>query len=48
MIIWLALYPRSDNTFLRLVLHKLFGVPTYSVYENDDPVEQRVGPELVG
>ncbi len=48
MIVWLASYPRSGNTFLRLVLHRLFGVPTYSVYEDDDPVAQRVGPELVG
>ena len=48
MIVWLASYPRSGNTFLRLVLHRLFGVPTYSVYEDHDPVALRVGPELVG
>lgn len=48
MIVWLASYPRSGNTFLRIVLHRLYGVPTYSVYEDDDPVAQRVGPELVG
>ena len=48
MIVWLASYPRSGNTFLRIVLHRVYGVPTYSVYEDDDPVAQRVGPGLVG
>ena len=48
MIIWLASYPRSGNTFLRVVLHRLYGVPTYSVYDDDDPVAQRVGPALLG
>ncbi len=48
MIVWLASYPRSGNTFLRAVLHAVYGVPTYSVYNDDDPVAQRVGPELVG
>jgi hypothetical protein len=48
MIVWLSSYPRSGNTFLRIVLHRLYGVPTYSIYEDDDPVAQRVGPELVG
>ena len=48
MIVWLASYPRSGNTFLRIVLHRTYGVPTYSVYEDDDPVAQRVGPALVG
>jgi len=48
VIVWLASYPRSGNTFLRVVLHSVFGVPTYSVYDDDDPVAQRVGPDLVG
>jgi hypothetical protein len=48
VIVWLASYPRSGNTFLRVVLHNLYGVPTYSVYEDDDPVAERVGPALVG
>lgn len=48
MIVWLASYPRSGNTFLRAVLHAVYGVPTYSVYADDDPVAQRVGPALVG
>jgi len=48
VIVWLASYPRSGNTFLRIVLHHLYGVPTYSIYQDDDPVAQRVGPALVG
>jgi hypothetical protein len=48
VIIWLASYPRSGNTFLRIVLRRLYGAPTYSVYADDDPVAQRVGPSLVG
>lgn len=48
MIVWLASYPRSGNTFLRVVLHYLYGVPTYSIYDDNDPVAQRVGPGLVG
>jgi hypothetical protein len=48
VIVWLASYPRSGNTFLRIVLHRLYGVPTYSVYEDGDPVAQRVGPALLG
>src|SRR5262245_30570346 len=48
MIVWLASYPRSGNTFLRIILHRVYGAPTYSVYDDDDPVAQRVGTELVG
>ena len=33
---------------LRAVLHAVYGVPTYSVYNDDVPVAQRVGPALVG
>jgi hypothetical protein len=32
MIIWLASYPRSGNTFFRILLHHLFGLQTHSVY----------------
>ena len=32
--IWLASYPRSGNTFLRIVLAQVFGLKTASVYEN--------------
>jgi hypothetical protein len=48
VIVWLASFPRSGNTFLRIVLHELYGLPTYSIYDDDDPVAQRVGTDLVG
>lgn len=37
MIIWLASYPRSGNTALRILLHSAFDLPTYSIY--DDPLD---------
>ncbi len=30
--VWLASYPRSGNTFLRIILRELFQLPTYSLY----------------
>jgi hypothetical protein len=30
--VWLASYPRSGNTFLRILLERVFGMPTYSLY----------------
>ncbi len=30
MIVWLASYPRSGNTFTRIVLHHIYGAPTYT------------------
>lgn len=32
MIIWIASYPRSGNTFLRILLHQNFGIESYSLY----------------
>lgn len=34
MIIWLASYPRSGNTALRILLHNAFGLSTYSLYDD--------------
>ena len=34
MIIWLASYPRSGNTFFRIVLNKAFDLKTYSIYND--------------
>jgi len=34
MIIWLASYPRSGNTFFRMVLNHRYGIQTLSVYED--------------
>lgn len=33
MIIWLASYPRSGNTFFRLLVKHIYGLPTYSIYQ---------------
>jgi Sulfotransferase domain len=34
MIVWLAAYPRSGNTLLRLFLKQVFGVHTFSLYDD--------------
>jgi hypothetical protein len=41
MIVWLASYPRSGNTLLRMALYHLCGVETHSVY--DDPLFVQAG-----
>ena len=41
MIVWLASYPRSGNTFFRLLLHHQYGVKTYSLY--NDPLFDQIG-----
>lgn len=30
--VWIASYPRSGNTFLRIILQNCFGLPSYSIY----------------
>jgi Sulfotransferase domain len=47
MIVWVASFPRSGNTFLRIVLHRLYGVRTSVVYDFDG-VADRLGPDLIG
>jgi hypothetical protein len=32
VLLWLASYPRSGNTFLRLVLKAVFGMGSYTAY----------------
>ena len=47
MIIWLASFPRSGNTFFRVLLSHLYGIKTYSIY--NDPDLERIGAsETVG
>jgi hypothetical protein len=43
MLVWLGSYPRSGNTFFRIVAHALYGIKTYSIY-NDRVLEER--PEI--
>ena len=47
MIVWIASFPRSGNTFLRIVLNRLYGVRTSVAYDFDG-VADRLGPSLVG
>ena len=48
MITWLASYPRSGNTYTRIVMNRLFGITTQSVYYKNDGVVQFLGQPLVG
>lgn len=41
MIVWLASYPRSGNTFFRMLIYKLYDIKTYSLY--DDPLFNEIG-----
>ena len=47
MIVWIASFPRSGNTFLRIVLHRYFGLQTSVVYDVDG-VAERLGREFIG
>lgn len=47
VIVWLASFPRSGNTYLRIVLNRLYGVRTSVVYDIDG-VASRLGEALVG
>jgi hypothetical protein len=47
VIVWVASFPRSGNTFLRIVMNRLYGVRTSVVYDFDG-VADRLGPSLVG
>lgn len=47
MIVWVSSFPRSGNTFLRIILNRLYGVRTSVVYDRDG-VAERLGDDLVG
>lgn len=40
MITWLASYPRSGNSFFRILLHRLLGLPTYTAYSTTGAAER--------
>ena len=44
MIVWLASYPRSGNTFLRVVLGAVFGLETYTLYDERPEAAPELGP----
>lgn len=46
MIVWLASYPRSGNTFMRMVIGQIYGRGSRTVYPVDG-VRARLGGELV-
>lgn len=48
MIIWLASYPRSGNTYFRILLKHFYGINTYSLYQDDVFAENSEVRELVG
>ena len=37
MLVWLASYPRSGNTFVRILLSQAFGIGTFSLHGDSDP-----------
>ncbi|MEO0551188.1 MAG: sulfotransferase domain-containing protein [Pseudomonadota bacterium] len=49
MIVWLASYPRSGNTFMRVLLKSYFGLKSYSQYNDiHDIGKQRDFANIVG
>src|SRR5262245_61488963 len=42
MIVWLASYPRSGNTFLRAALHGLYGCQSIDRYTANRPLSSQV------
>lgn len=47
MIVWLASFPRSGNTLLRIALNRIYGARSSVVYDHDG-VAARLGSDLVG
>ena len=53
MIVWLASYPRSGNTFFRVILNSVFDIKTYSIYDDkgdigaDEKTSKVVGHEFL-
>ena len=49
MIIWLASYPRSGNTYLRTILNHCFALDTYSLYDDTHDIAANLRTaEVVG
>ncbi|MEV0131426.1 sulfotransferase domain-containing protein [Dactylosporangium sp. NPDC050688] len=47
MLVWIASFPRSGNTLLRIALYRRYGIRTSVIYDVDG-VAERVGADLVG
>ena len=49
MIIWLASFPRSGNTFMRAALHAALGCDTYSIYnDTNDIAKDKKLSDIIG
>ncbi len=48
MIVWLASYPRSGNTLVRIILRQYFGVDTYSIYNDEEIASNKAFSEVSG
>ena len=46
MIVWLASYPRSGNTLFRMALKHVYGLETYSAYEDPDITGMGAAPTV--
>jgi len=49
MIVWLSSYPRSGNTFFRVILNSVFDIKTYSIYNDTGDIgADEATSEVVG
>jgi hypothetical protein len=48
MIVWVASWPRSENTFTRILLNRRFGLETYSIHNDAYFVENNAVGATVG
>lgn len=48
LIVWLASFPRSGNTYLRTLLHCVYGIETYSIHNNDQYFLQNNMAKAIG
>jgi hypothetical protein len=49
MIAWIASYPRSGSTLLRIILYRCFGFETFSLYDDlTDIGADRAVSDIVG
>lgn len=48
MIVWLASYPRSGNTFFRILLYKLYEIETHTIYNEPKLSSLKNSKGLIG
>src|SRR5262245_24909130 len=47
-VTWLASYPRSGNTLLRIILNQCFGVSSQSIYDDEEEFSDAAIRDVVG